>query len=883
MISLKPIVIFILLWLPISLLGQDVQGFLSKINDYHDDKPIEKLHVHTDKYAYTAGETIWFKIYNVVGIKNLMSNWSSIAYVDLINPAGEKLLNIKVPLAMGLGIGDIGLVDTLVEGTYRLRAYTNWMQNDSAIYFYDQTFKISNGRSDNVISSARVDPNAYVVKLQGQQKEPLKKLSVRYRMEKDGRVVKTGRLTTDDAGELKIPYEARIMGAKLLINFETEAQTVVKKIFKIPITSAPKNSVQFFPEGGVLLAGGINGLAVKSLREDGKGIQSKSYIINASMDTLAIVETNFLGMSAALVYLDNVEKLHAYTVFEDGTSIKSELPEVLSSGYSLVVNNSNSSKLYAQVNVSTDLQDADDIYFLVQSMGHSYYISKQKANKRELTFMMDKAQLPSGILTVSILDAKFTPLLERPVFNYQAAATDLYLDLSTDASSYTKRAKVNVSLQAGSDSDISQHAAFSAAVLDLGRIKDSLALMPNIYSNLFFNADLKGYIEQPGYYFDKGIKYKDIEYLLLTQGWRRIDLSSSLDTGTVAFEVEKGIVIKGQARKLGRKAPVPDGKIGLYSMLNLMDQLDTSTNAAGEFVFDKLFFPDSVKFLVTAKDSKGKNNIDIIIPPQELAQVGLNKNEAEELFHVNQLMAAELKDAQQYFAALEAQGLKEKVIAIESIKVTARSPRKKAAENSSNLNGSGNADQIITAEDLATCTTLDMCLNGRIMGVIFRGGVPYSTRGGGPMQVILDGMYIEADQMSSLNPNDIASVEVLRNINYTAIYGMHGGNGLIIITSKTGIEISRNYTPKGILSIQPQGLHINKIFYKPVYELDSTNQLQHDLRSTIAWEPNILTDKTGSANFDFYTADRPGLYLIIVEGLNFEGKLVRKTRTIEVK
>src|SRR5690606_7827592 len=125
---------------------------------------------------------------------------------------------------------------------------------------------------------------------------------------------------------------------------------------------------------------------------------------------------------------------------------------------------------------------------------------------------------------------------------------------------------------------------------------------------------------------------------------------------------------------------------------------------------------------------------------------------------------------------------------------------------------------VISADDLSICTTLEMCLNGRVMGVIFRNGIPYSTRGGGEMQVILDGMYIEGDQLSMINPVDVQSVEVLRNINYTAIYGSYGSNGVIIITSKTGADAMRSYTPKGITTVQPQGLHINKTFYKPVYE-----------------------------------------------------------------
>jgi len=141
-------------------------------------------------------------------------------------------------------------------------------------------------------------------------------------------------------------------------------------------------------------------------------------------------------------------------------------------------------------------------------------------------------------------------------------------------------------------------------------------------------------------------------------------------------------------------------------------------------------------------------------------------------------------------------------------------------------------------------------------------------------------MYIEGDQLSMIVPQDIQSIEVLRSINYTAIYGSNGGNGLLIITSKTGRDGLRDYTPKGILTVRPEGLHLSKTFYKPVYEVDSGDQLNQDLRTTIHWEPNIVTDKDGKAVFDFYTADEPGEYLITIEGLDFNGRLGRKTMLI---
>lgn len=865
-----------------SIKAQDLQGLLNKINNYHQAHPIEKMYLHLDKYSYTAGETIWLKTYSTVGIDNLLSNISNIAYIELISPKEEVVSSIRIPVLNGLGMGDITLVDTLLEGTYRIRAYTNWMRNDSSLYFFNENIQISNGRLDNVVSSSQLQNDQYTIQLQDIQDSPLAGENVRYEISQANKSLRRGRVKTNEQGQLDIPFRDNYAGAKLSIYFNNKAQAPVQKIFKLPKGSALENSIQFFPEGGNLLTGRINKVAIKTLKPDGLGIESKTVILSSSGDTAATLHTNNLGMGSTPLFIQGTDTFTAYTTFEDGTTVTSTLPSPLSSGYNMQVNNGNTDKLYAQINLTSDKQDNNEVYFIVQYMGHVYYASKQPASKEELIFSVPKKDLPNGILTISILNSQLDPLMERPVFVYNENKR-LPLTVNTDSPNTGTRKKVNVSLEAGADADSMRVSVLSASVINTAKINDTTATAPNILSSLLLSTDIKGYIENPGYYFDEEIKINDIDDLLLTQGWRKIDITSPLSINEPEFAPEKHISIKGQARKLGRKAPASKASMTLVPTHNFMDFIDTVANEDGYFEFDQLFFPDSIKFLITAKDEKGRNNIDILITEETSPTIDPNRNEPGEQNNVNALFIDELLNSKKYFAGLEAVGLMERSIAIEEVIVTARKPRHQASERSANLNGPGNADQVISADDLSICTTLEMCLNGRVMGVIFRNGIPYSTRGGGEMQVILDGMYIEGDQLSMINPVDVQSVEVLRNINYTAIYGSYGSNGVIIITSKTGADAMRSYTPKGITTVQPQGLHINKTFYKPVYEPGSKTQLRQDLRTTIHWEPNIVTDESGKATFDFYTSDEPGEYLITIEGLDFNGRLGRETVTVSVK
>lgn len=55
--------------------------------------------------------------------------------------------------------------------------------------------------------------------------------------------------------------------------------------------------------------------------------------------------------------------------------------------------------------------------------------------------------------------------------------------------------------------------------------------------------------------------------------------------------------------------------------------------------------------------------------------------------------------------------------------------------------------------------------------------------------IIVDGLpliYTQGNPLNDINPNDIASIQILKDASATAIYGTHGSNGVILITTKRG-------------------------------------------------------------------------------------------------
>jgi TonB-linked SusC/RagA family outer membrane protein len=101
----------------------------------------------------------------------------------------------------------------------------------------------------------------------------------------------------------------------------------------------------------------------------------------------------------------------------------------------------------------------------------------------------------------------------------------------------------------------------------------------------------------------------------------------------------------------------------------------------------------------------------------------------------------------------------------------------------------------ITAKELATVPTpnVSTLFYGRLPGLVpvQRSGAPggddvgLSIRGFSSALVVVDG--IQGRDFSRLDPNEIESVTVLKDAASAAVYGVSGGNGVILVTTKKGL------------------------------------------------------------------------------------------------
>src|SRR5690606_32664755 len=166
-----------------------------------------------------------------------------------------------------------------------------------------------------------------------------------------------GRETTDDQGRIafdfvnKQPFNLRD-GDILLTLSGPDSETVNKRI---PLkTTSNTNSIQFFPEGGHLMAGHLTKVAFKALAPEGMGIAVNGYVRDGSGAQVMAFKSAYAGMGNFSFIPQPGARYTAKVSYADGSEAEVDLPDVETSGYALAVNNELADRLFVQAYASAD-------------------------------------------------------------------------------------------------------------------------------------------------------------------------------------------------------------------------------------------------------------------------------------------------------------------------------------------------------------------------------------------------------------------------------------------------------------------------------------------------------------------------------------------------
>ncbi|MFI5161798.1 MAG: hypothetical protein ACHQHN_11010 [Sphingobacteriales bacterium] len=633
--------------------------------------------------------------------------------------------------------------------------------------------------------------------------------------------------------------------------------------------------IQFMPEGGNLVNGIKSKVAFKAVGKNGLAIDVKGVVVDNDNNKVAEFASSHLGMGSFYLAPQPGKSYKIKTSYGDGYSNVTELPRAAEQGIALEVNNDSLSIASVKIKSSDGYLQANrnkPYKLLIYSAGKATLVN---FNLDSAVTNMDivKRKLFTGVTRLTLFSGDNEPLSERLIFiqNHD----ELNFELQTDKPQYNKRDKVMINLGVKTRADEASMGHFSISVIDETKVQQDEDDAHTILSDLLLTSDLKGYIEKPNYYFNNinDSKLKELDLVMLTHGYRKFEWKKLVNNayGKPWSQPETSLQVNGHATMLGGRR-IKNGTVALLSLKNgilATQKIDDK----GNFIFNKLPAEDTGKLILQAQNFRN-NNITTITYLGDYPITPTKINPEKEVAAAQDITAFIDNEKIQQNVPLHGKTLKE-------VKIKAFKPDNDYETVS--LAGAGNADQVMHADQISEVSgMLVYSLWGRLHGITFivSNGhfFPRLISASSPMMVIYDG--VEGSDMSTITSEEIATVEVLTSAS-AAIYGMRGGNGVLVITSK---HMDPKYIKAvGILPITLNGFYKAREFYAPRYDASYTENGRRDLRSTIYWKPELATDKDGKAAFDYFNADGSGSYKVIVEGIDSNGNLGRKTFSYKVE
>lgn len=641
-----------------------------------------------------------------------------------------------------------------------------------------------------------------------------------------------------------------------------------KKQEGLPISN--QTDVQFFPEGGNQVYGIRSKVAFKAVGVDGLGKNVTGYLSDSNGKKVLEFRSEHAGMG--FFYLQQLagESYTATVKFPDGDEKKLTLPKALEQGFVLSATNLDSNYLVVKISASPAMIVAGGQFTLVaQNNSLVKFVSTNKLNNSVFSSRIPKSRFSSGILQLTLFDQLNQPVAERLVFINNSNDFLKVTVKGKKVAAVRKKMKMELDVQDASGKPT--FGSFSISVTDAVKVPVDASKERTILDNLLLTSDIKGYVEQPNYYFREinEQKVRELDNLMMTQGWRRFTWKNILASNSpqLIYKPEDGINISGRVTQ-GKK-PVAGGKVTLLSSKENLFIIDTLTDNDGRFVFKDLIFPDSTRFVVQARTAKGKKFVDIKLDNVFPQMIAKNKNSPETETDVNKRLSAYLQNNRDQFEETRRKFMLQRNNLLSEVKIVKRLERK--VKGSANMAAS--ADAIITGEELENGITVDQVLQGRVAGLMVRNGTAMLMRSRhSAMSVILDGVRMPSSSLSDIYTHEVEAIEVLKGAT-ASIYGAPGG--VLIITTKfaAGKPIFYPYSV-GLITYMPKAYTNVREFYMPNYDDPNINQQLPDLRTTIFWQPNLIV-KNGKASFEYFNADGKGPHKVTIEGIDGDGKLAR--------
>jgi len=150
-----------------------------------------------------------------------------------------------------------------------------------------------------------------------------------------------------------------------------------------------------------------------------------------------------------------------------------------------------------------------------------------------------------------------------------------------------------------------------------------------------------------------------------------------------------------------------------------------------------------------------------------------------------------------------------------------------------------------------------------------------------PPVLMVDGVVVhEASVIAAIDPEKVERIDVVKEKYFVGDYLFYG---LVnVITRKPDFSIVT--LPDYAIRMQYIVIDPLNTFRSPDYNAKENNAARiPDFRNTLYWNPSIVTGTDGKASFKFWSSDFKSGYVINIQGVSTDGKLISFKKVLKVK
>nr|WP_319397579.1 MG2 domain-containing protein [uncultured Carboxylicivirga sp.] len=514
---------------------------LKKLALYQKVNHQEKIFIQTDRPVYLPGETIWFNAFVMNAVSQQLNNTEVVLHVELLKPDRTIYAKEMFKINEGIASGQLDVKPNAPVGTYYLVAYTNWMRNSGSEFYFSKEI-IINDIPGNSGSSSSVNK------------------------------------VTDE--RRKVPS----------VSDQSEEEGL---------------NIQFYPEGGDLLAGVSSKVAFEVCDSMGMPQNFMGVVENSKGEFVAAANTLWRGKGFFMIMPEAGQSYYLKSMEQESVRLKYSLPDVKDSGLAMsVVERGSAINLSVSRNGEADVDTS--LFVLAAQNGKA--VNAMKLNltgRQQLTVQFDKSEFNSGIVQFTLFDSNKMPRCERLFFLKREGA--LAISIVENKLPHESRDNVNLGINVSNSTGEPVEGVFSISVTDAKRVDSRNYRVPDMVNYMTLSSDLPHFkIYDPVLFQNTREAAMKTELLMLTNGWRRYRWEEVLADTLImpTYLEEPGIYVQGEVRSPWGKEKVPKGAAVSMVAGSVFDSYSEEVNDEGRFTFIMRDFYDTKNVVFQTKNKR---------------------------------------------------------------------------------------------------------------------------------------------------------------------------------------------------------------------------------------------------------------------------------------